>query len=239
MNIRIKVIIALITIFYVPEILAQKVVLEEDVQADSIRSEFGQNRKHFRHFYLTYGFVAGNDNMGSQINYGLSRQIEFGYRYKRKLSNWYALGISLSANNELYNLKQSTAKILPNDSLHDSEKLIFNDLKAEIYNRINLGKRGDIIGRFIDIGFYTGFNYRAKHIVKDILNDDGPNHAKKAKHVYTGLSYVEKYKYGLMARTGINRYVLYMQYRLNNQLKHKNSFEDLPSLIVGMQIGLY
>jgi hypothetical protein len=217
---------------------AQKVVLEEDVLADSVTPIYGQNYKHFRHAYLTYGFVSSEDTPGSEIIYGLSRHMALGYRYKRKFTNFYALGFDASINSDAFHLKQNSSKSLPNDSIHESERLVFSYLKGEIYNRFNFGKRGNIIGKFIDLGVYANYNYRVKNISIDKLSDNEYN-AGRMKQIFTGLDYYERTGYGMVARAGINRYVVFAQYRLSDAFEPAFNYEDLPKLILGFQVGLY
>ncbi len=219
--------------------ISQKVLLEENVEYDTLVTKFGQNYANYRHFYISAGFLTGENNPGSEIIFVNSRQMELGYRYKRKISDNYAFGLGLSICNSSFYLNQKANKIVPNDSLHSSEKIAINSLKLELYNRINIGKRGNIIGKFMDIGFFTSYNYRAKHITKDKLTDTNKFFAKKVKSVYKGLEYIENFGYGLGVRLGINRYVIYSQLRLTNIFKSNYNMPELPVYSVGIQIGLH
>lgn len=235
MNLKIFIIIILIPILG----KSQKVLLEENVEADTIKTEYGRNYKNFKHFYFSAGLIVGDNLIGSEILYSSSHMANFGYRYKRKLNNFYALGLDLSINNLSYYLKQDNNKTLPNDSLHYSEKIAFNSLNFEFYNRFNFGKRGNIIGKFVDIGIYTSFHYRSKLVTKDKLANSNNFLASKKKSVYTGLKYVENFGYGLQSRIGINRYVIFARMKLSSIFKSKYDFAELPIYVVGLQIGLH
>ena len=217
----------------------QDVLLEEDVKADTIKQTVGPNLKHFTHLYFDLGFIVGeSETEGADINYGKSYTFSIGYRYKRKICNFYAIGFDISYYFMSYNLKQNIFKILPNDSIHNKEKLIFNNLGLELYNRFNFGKRGNYIGNFIDIGAYGNWAYKIKHYTKDDINVD-INKAKIKQVTYTGLVYPEELNYGLRARIGINRYVLSATYRLSDLFKEIYDYPELPRLSVGLQIGLH
>ena len=146
---------------------AQKILLEQDVNADSIRPVKGPNLKHYSHYYLGYGLVASPGSAGSEIRYGMSSDITLGYRYKRKLSQFYSIGMDISYHLTTYRLKQNSTKRLPNDSLHDKEQLIFHNVGFGIYNRFNYGKRGNYIGNFIDIGARLDLPFSVIHFTKD------------------------------------------------------------------------
>ncbi|NOZ45915.1 MAG: hypothetical protein GXO79_03945 [Chlorobi bacterium] len=218
---------------------AQEVLLEETPVSDSLHTNFGQNYKNYGHFFLSTGFIAGQNNSGSEIIYGLSRQFNFGYRYKRRVTNYYALGFEGNISNSSFQLKQNSTKILPNDSIHTNERISVNALNLEFYNRFNFGKRGNIIGRFIDLGFFVNYNYKVKNVVKDVLPVQNLFSASKVKEVYTGLNYIENLGYGISVRVGINRYVLFTQYRLSNLVANNGNLPELPGLIIGFQIGLH
>ena len=228
-------------IFLSTYVAGQDVLLEEDVKADTIKKTVGPNLKHFTHLYLDLGFIAGkSETEGADINYGKSYTFSVGYRYKRKISNFYAIGFDINYYLMSYNLKQENSKILPNDSLHNKEKLIFNNLGLELYNRFNFGKRGNYIGTFIDIGAYGNWAYKVKHYTKDELDNADINNAKINEVTNTGLVYPEELNYGVKARIGINRFVLSATYRLSDLFKEKYSYyPELPRLSVGLQIGLH
>ena len=95
------------------------------------------------------------------------------------------------------------------------------------------------IGKFIDIGIYGSYNYKTKHIVRDNLNNQNNFHAEKVKNVYSSIQYVNNFGYGLILRTGINRYVVYCQYRLNDIFKSEFNYAELPKINLGIQIGLH
>lgn len=213
---------------------AQMVLLEEDVAADTVAPTTGPNRTNFGHFYLSYGVPIADVHTGADIYIGRSFDFDFGYRYKRKLSRHYALGFEVFYKVQDFNLKQDSGKIVPDTILHDKERLRFNNLGIGIYNRFNFGKRGDVVGNFIDIGVYGSWAYRLANITKDEL----PN-GNKVRTKITKLDYYEPINYGVVARIGFNRYVFYGTYRLSNLFKASSNYPELPFISAGIQIGLH
>jgi len=220
---------------------AQTVLLEENVEKDTITPKWGQNYKNYQHFYIDYGFLVDQpEKKGADIKYGNTHTFSIGYRYKRRLCNFYAIGFDLSYYRFTYNLKQDSNKILPNTLQHNKEKLIFNNLSLELYNRFNIGRRGNLIGKFIDIGVYGNWAYGIKHFYRDELSNANPNnHANIVEVTNKNLDYMENINYGLRARVGINRYTISANYRLSNFFKEKYNYPELPRLSIGLQIGFY
>ena len=221
---------------------AQKVLLEQHVQKDSVLPSFGPNLKHFMYFDIGYGFVAGNSSFGSEIDYGRSTSFLFGLRYKRKISNYYSLGFSLDYFNILYRLKQDSSKILPDKNLHNKEILKTNNFSLEFYNRINFDKRGNFMGKYIDLGFYGNLPFSSSHQYSD---DKIKPNAGKTKVINTELKYLSTLNYGLSGRIGFNRLVFYATYRLSDIFKKSVGneyvvrFNELPRGLVGIQLGLF
>lgn len=233
--------IALITIIFLTlNVFAQQVIMEQDVAKDTVPSDFGPNLKNFSHFYTAFGIIAGAPHgYGTNIRYGNSSDFNTGFRYKRKLSNFYSLGFDLGYGLTSFKLKQDSTKILPNAKLHYNEKINFNHLKLILYNRFNFGKRGNHIGNFIDIAAYGDWEFSVKHIYTDkhpLLNVDN---ATTTKVVNTGLAYTNPFNYGVQTRIGFNRYVLYGSYRLSELFKDPFSYPELPRLIIGFQISMH
>ena len=147
-----KLFITLLSIiFFCTYVAGQDVLLEEDVKADTIKKTVGPILKHFTHLYLDLGFIVGeSETEGADINYGKSYIFSIGYRYKRKIWNFYAIGFDINYYLMSYNLKQNSFKKLPNDSIHNKEKLIFNNLVDHPHYESNIRSGPK---RSVDIGF--------------------------------------------------------------------------------------
>ena len=233
--------IALITITILAlNVFAQQVIMEQKVTKDTVPSDFGPNLKNFSHFYTAFGIIAGApEGYGATIRYGNSSDFNMGFRYKRKLSNFYSMGFDLGYGLTSFKLKQDLTKIFPNAKLHHKEKIHFNHLRLTLYNRFNFGKRGNYIGNFLDIAAYGDWEFSAKHIYFDkhpLLNNDN---ASAAKVINTGLAYTNPFNYGVQTRIGFNRYVLYGSYRLSELFKDQFSYPELPRLVIGLQISMH
>lgn len=214
---------------------AQIVELEKDVDAQMKQTKFGKNRTHYVHFFMSLGMVAGKpEKKASAIEYGNSTLFDFGFRYKLKICNFYALGADLSSSYITYALKQTAEKNLPNSVIHDEESLQTAGLNLGIYNRFNFGKRGDHIGRFIDLGGYGNWLYQREHFTRDKL----PNGTIQRVSI-SRLTFMQKTDYGVLVRLGLNQWVLFGKYRFSDLFTPESGYYELPRMIFGLEIGFF
>jgi hypothetical protein len=224
----------LMILVFIQTVQSQDVVFNENVNSDSVIETHGPNLKHFKHPYIGFGFAAmQSEDKRSNVDLGLSSNFVFGYRYKLKLSNFYAIGYDINYNQSWYRLSQTTDKRTPDSLLNDKERLTFQNFEIGLYNRFNFGKRGNIIGKFIDLGAYADWTFQCTHFFQNKI--DGNIY----KTEVTRLKYYEPVNYGVLARIGINRWVVYANYRLSDLFKSAYNYAELPRLTVGFQVGLH
>ncbi len=241
-----KQLIAFIIIFIQFNLCSQTVLLHEDIRKlDFQMPSNGPNYKHFHQLYLNLGFfIPGGDEMEIETELWESLSFSVGWRYKRKFANWLAVGTGLSFTNACLSIKQNSNKQVPNNILHAKEKLKLNNINLELFTRLNLGKRGNVIGKFIDLGGYIEYAFLIKHYYSDNFNKNSPPYYSGVKEVdQKNLGYVKKFNYGLKARMGANRWVIIASYRLSNLLTddYKNITGEyfFPRMAVGVEIGLH
>jgi len=213
---------------------AQNILLYEDVSTSTEISRIGPNRLHFHHFYYTYGKFFDSSEKGSDIIFLNSYDWGFGYRYKLRINNFYAVGTDLAYYFKKYRLAQNNDKILPNSILNDKESFAQQNLKLGFYNRFNFGKRGNHIGRYLDFGIFGSFNTSTNHNTVNKM----PN-GNVVSTTISKLTYTEKTNWGLDARIGSNRWAIWGSYRMSNFFKESASLPELPRLTVGIELGLF
>ena len=228
---------------------AQEVILDMDVD-EQYKGTRGPNMRHYYHFYMSLGAVIDVDGEeGTAVNVWPSGQYLIGYRYKLKLLSFYAIGLDLSFKRTQYALKIDNDRIvdLRNPLLYpfdiDRHKIVNNGLGIEFYHRINIGKRGNTLGNYLDTGIRGQWNFSNVETLL-LISDDDSDFAKRTKIKNRQLSYVEPFSYGLTARLGFNRIVVHANYRLSDYFREWLNDEieiitpELPRLIVGAQIVL-
>ncbi|MCF8332322.1 MAG: outer membrane beta-barrel protein [Bacteroidales bacterium] len=214
---------------------AQKVLLEEDVNYFEDIPENGPNRKHYYHFYGSWGMMFGStENNRSPIKEALSYRFDLGFRYKRKISEFYSLGYELNLGNNNFRLADENARTLPDIKHYDKEKINLYNFGIGLYNRFNFGRRGNYIGNFMDIGAYGNWNYFSRYYYKDEVSN-----GEKRKFSQNNPDYMKPIQYGIFARIGYNRYVIFGRYRLSDMINSDTQYMDLPAYTAGIQIGFH
>ena len=228
-----------ITVFIYSKISSQAVLLEKNVKDNAYSHKKGPNMKKFSHIYFGYEFFIGNpDDKGAEIIYGLSSCIKTGYRYKFKILEFYSVGFNINYSYKKYVIKQEAEKILPNSVLHDKEKIRFSNAGLEFYNRFNFGKRGNIIGKYLDVGLFGNWAFAINHFTKDKVNNEN-NKAELVIIKYHNLLYTKRLFYGFSTRLGINRVAISAEYRFSDLFKKEYQFPELPRFCIGLELALY
>jgi hypothetical protein len=213
--------------------ISQEILFSQDVKSDTVIPTKGPNLKNFVHPYFAFSFPFFTNEDVKFIKPWSSSIVDFGYRYKRKLSKNLAVGLDLSVNWASYKIKQEDGKFIPDSTKNDKEKLQVNSLSPAVYARINVGKRGNFIGNYLDLGGFFSWNWKTMHKTTNTDTDD----QKVQVHV-SNLQYMEKISYGVLARIGTNRYAFTARYRMSDLFTESFNKPELPRLSVGFEIGL-
>jgi len=222
----------LLYIFVISSFLAQSqtVLMQEKVDSVYHKRKFGVNSTHFVHPFFTFGFLFDVSNKRDVTDFGSTNSFSFGIRYKLRLTNHFATGVEIE--------DRMSIIAFPTHKPILKDKYLFFDIKYAWYFRTNLGMRGDIMGKFLDVGIYGSSVFFPSHYTK--IEVDNPNY-KSLSQYEEDLNYFKSFNYGLILRFGINQFVIFAEYRLNNIIKKKYSeeFRSIPQVTVGLQIGLH
>lgn len=227
----------------VSAVSAQDLLLKqktEDVLSDD--DDFGPNKKKYRHNFLGVGFAVPTvEDKEVRIHGGSSFALAYGYRIKRKLTNTFSLGYDLRLGYDQYRGKQDTSSVytqnygvIAPDSMK-TDKLSYTSLQIAPYFRINIGTRGDHLGKYIDLSFYGELMLSSAHTVKFNHPTDevaGESHIRTRQ-----LKYTNKLFYGPEIRYGNAFYNVYLRYRMNNFFNRRLTNE--PYQLPAIQAGLY
>jgi hypothetical protein len=214
---------------------AQQVLLSHNVLEDTVAHHYGQNLRHYVHAYGGLGIMAGaSSKAGAEMVYVMSPNVEAGLRYKLKVARHYSVGCDLSYNLYSYKIKQNEEKILPDSLQHKAERFLFSNLSLGIFNRINLGRTGNYIGKFIDVGVYGDWVHYADYYTRDNLEN-----GNTVRTHTSNLDYIRNIQYGLYARFGITRYGFSVKYRLSDYFTSNRAFPELPRWTFGFQVGIH
>lgn len=212
---------------------AQEYVVSEDIAIDSLVEKRGPNRKHYRHSYMNFGSCLDAGENGARVKQPRIDHFTFGVRYKLRLAEHLALGYDINYTINDYALKQEDGKILPYATLNKRERLIFNIFEGALYMRLNFGRRGNQLGKFLDLGGYASATVAHTHFTLNRLAD-GSNVRTRTN----GLKYFQRFNYGLNMRIGFNKTALFGQYRMSDMFYGNWNFPELPRLIAGFEFNL-
>ena len=222
---------------------AQTVLMEEYPASDTIVPKWGKNLRHFIHLYFSYSMIVDDfSNNTAKNKIPGSGEFALGLRYKLKLTNFYAMGLDFGMNSTGFAVKQSDGKTFPTNIKHKKENIQLSSLSLEYFNRINFDRRGNKIGKFIDIGAYGFVNLNSWHYIQDVYDTLSFGSSKKIEVKYFKPDYLNNYGYGASVRLGMDMFVLTARYRLSDLIKKTGSYEgfpELPRMMVGIQISVH
>jgi hypothetical protein len=219
---------------------AQVILIQENVNADTTLSETGPNRKKYNSGFYSIGMIFGApDSIGSAIDAKASFHLQLGSRVKLKLNNVFSWGIENMLDYKSFRIKQIDDKTFGGDVIHKKEAFIVLSYELLFFTRINFDpKRGDHLGKYIDLGAFGGYNFLRRHKVVDTVNTQYG--FERGKYIMSDLKYVEKFNYGLTARIGWWGLSLYCNYRLSDLFKPYQSidYQELPRYEAGINIDI-
>lgn len=219
---------------------AQNVIIKQDVGMDFKHDDYGPNKKYFKSTFTGFGFLFGSpDSIGSEINWYKSLYYETGRRSKKQLSPFYAIGREASLNVKSYSIKQHDQKTFGGFQKHKSERLLLINANICLYNRFNFKpKRGNSLGKYLDIAAYGEYTLMGRHIITDKI--DPLSGYKNGKYWLRGLKYLNKLNYGVQARIGFSALTFVCSYRLSEIFKKtiQTDYVEIPRFTGGICVDV-
>ncbi|MBJ6109256.1 hypothetical protein JAO73_09550 [Hymenobacter sp. BT523] len=218
-----------------PEVRAQQVLVQANVADDTIKTTFGPNRRYFAHGYFGYGLLAGG--AGTPVRYGLgSAELRAGGRLKVRFSQSLALNFDLGYAYQHLDLDQTPGKTVPTPTLHRRESLGLHQVYAETSLRFNAGRRGNSVGRYLDLLAGGGWVAGTSHTTED---EPGPG-IGSVETTERGLPYLRRWTGTAGARLGIDRYAFVVRRRFTPAFAPAYAaWPELPRWVLGLEIGLF
>ena len=225
----------IICLFFSSFAMGQEIMLEEETENLYDVATFGANRKHFVHFFLGVGFhLPGEDN--AALNYWNTNAFMAGIRYKYKFSNMFSAGLDLHYKKSNFRYDQET-QIIQDNQFYEKERMVIHGVGPTCFLRINFDEdRGNYIGNFIDFGFYYDWLPGSQYITND---ETGTNFFKEKETVYKNLKQLNSFEYGFSLRMSKNKYMFFLQYRLNDLFDEKYNYTKHPEAVIGLMFGIH
>ncbi|MGL4595921.1 MAG: hypothetical protein ACRCYO_00240 [Bacteroidia bacterium] len=244
MQIRLFKFLLVVFLAFASDLAAQKELLNIQVDTTTKIPNWGPNRRHYFQQYIGLGIMPGPMEKGAKTNWW-STSLLYGYRYKLKLWSWNALVVEGAYRHDRYSINQKQTKLLPVDPLrHQRERISLHNITGAFYDRINLGKRGNVLGRWIDLGVYADYAFRVSHVYLDQYYDSNSFQGGQVRRKtrVTRLPFANKLNYGASVRYGSYFYAIWVNYRMTDIIKYPEgatATPDLPKIVVGMEFSIY
>ena len=216
---------------------SQTVLLEQHVDSDTTKENYGPNLKHYLFTALGSNFAAGKSSaVGLPIRYGSAGEITWGVKYKNRLNNTFSWGLGINYTAQYFPLEQDSSKTYPNNILHDKERLTFNNLGGDLFARINFNKRrGNVIGTYVDLGGYIDWVFLTKHYTKD--KSPSGSISKSIEVTQTGITTVNSFNYGTTAKFGYKSIAFVAKYRWSDMFISQHNIPEFPRFMFGIELG--
>jgi hypothetical protein len=203
---------------------------------------------NFKDGFVGFGFVLGTSQAGAKVKPGDSREFIVGFGVGHKFCKYDGIGIDIYYKSTSFFLVQDSTKVLPNNTLHNSEKIAFNNAGGLIFNRFYFGTI------YIDAGFYYDFAFDTKDVTWDKFSNTNAAGSTTAKTINSPLLFTNNTNYGLTFRLGkVEGISFYFNYRLSKVFDqnyngvqsppnaqgqgHITPYPDLPPFVLGLIIG--
>lgn len=216
---------------------AQQVLVQATVADDTVKAVFGPNRRWFGHGYVAVGVVAGPAETGAALRRGLySTETRLGGRLKLRLNQSVALCGDVAYTYLRYELAQETGKVVPSPTWHAREYLALHQVATELAVRLNYGRRGNVVGSYLDLLVGGNYAFATRHVTEDV---PAPG-IGAVETTESGLPYLRRFGGSTGARLGFDRYALVARYRLSSALASGYAaWPELPRWVVGLEVGLF
>ncbi|TND09073.1 MAG: hypothetical protein FD123_1476 [Bacteroidetes bacterium] len=216
---------------------AQKRLESLKVDTSGRVETFGPNRRIFAQAVASVGLFADNGDPGARTRRAYSFQA--GGRMKLKLWSWEALTLDVYWKMQRWNLEQKPGKLLPDGNLHQRELIVTHSLSGDFCNRINIGRRGDVLGTYVDLGVYGDYVFHSVHVMKDLYLDPAVSGKESQLTKNFGLPYMAPLNYGFKARAGNGWMNIFAMYRVSGIFKNEYTslYPQLPRITIGIEIG--
>ena len=222
-------------------LVAQRVLLHEEPDTTGEIPMFGKNRSVYVHHLMKIGVFAPLYETGAETNFW-STSVSSELRCKAKICSWNALVLDFGYRCDRFVINQKQTKLLPGFSgNHKRERLSLHNISFALCDRINFGRRGNILGIYMDFGFYGDYAFRAAHLYVDEFYDSNSPAAvhTRTRVKNTQLQYVNRLNYGLTARFGWEWASVFAMYRMTELITDNpplTEYPDMPKLVIGIEM---
>lgn len=218
---------------------AQRVLLRADPATDTLAGRYGPGRAFYQHLYLGYAPVVGAAaGPGAPLRYPQSGELFAGVRTKWRVSGAAAVGIDARFAYLRYQLRQTSGKQVPGPQPHYREALSLTQLQLEPFGRLSFGRRGNVVGHYLDLSGWGSWAPTTAHTYED---RPGTGQGGRTLVREVRPAYLHRWHWGAGARLGSGRYALLARYRLSSTFggAAPATYPELPRWLLGLEVGVF
>lgn len=177
-----------------------------------------------------------------------SGEFVFGFRYQKKLANFLSMGVGAGYQyNQVY-FMQNTDKTIPTAVEFKNERITNHRVYTELAPRFHFGKRGNVMGKWLEVGGYAFYNFTSKYTGVYSTSDSlfvnnaafaGSDFKGNVKTAIRNIQFTEPLGYGAMLRFGVNKTSFYVKYRLSDYFKSAYSTAQPGMITIGITEEIY
>ena len=228
-------------------VLGQEPIHSREVRTEPQKELTGPNTDYYQHGVFSFGYSIPMDESDSlQTRVGGSFMLEYGTRGKVKVNEWFAGVWDLSYHRMRYEIQQdSMMNLLGLGTEYEKQFLVRHSLQAGIGFRINFGKRGNTLGKYLDLAGYGSWAFGNR---MRIITEDEPTQgnfgSREQDLQFERLTFLDPLEYGVNTRVGLNKVIFWGRYRLSDIFRADAAFNNgrqLPNIMplaVGIQFAL-
>lgn len=220
---------------------AQNVLLEEEPDTTGEVPLFGRNRAVYAHPLIKLGAVIPLYEEGGETGL-LSTTASAELRTKAKICSWNALVLDFGYRCDRYSIGKDDALGIPGfGGVHKRERLSLHNVSFSLCDRVNFGRRGNILGIYVDAGFYGDLLFRGAHLIVNEYYDSNSETAERTiqRITQTHLPFLSRFNYGLTARCGWEWGSIFAMYRINDLVVDRppiTVYSDFPRFTAGVEM---
>lgn len=213
----------------------QKQIIHQNLKQDTLKVNRGPNSRKFTHAFLIVGGIIPDSKI---VDATRCHEFGFGWLKKRKLNNTFSMGFDFAFAYRNYFIKDTSYYALPAGSTLIKERLYTRNLQLKPFIRINIGKHGNTLGNYIDLGGFGEWSFARTHYYK-FENPKGTPEGVKGEYLLKKHDWFLPFNYGALVRIGINKWSFYGMYRVSHMFKQNIYFKEMPRITAGISYAIY
>ena len=217
---------------------SQDVLISDTIVHDfsKIDKNFGPNRKYYSYEFLGFGTTSKlNINNENYLPIKSSLVVYGGSRNKFKINSFLAIIYDLYFESSWNKLNLKANPNIPAPILEiKNAKYIINNSDINLCLQFNSKpKRGNQLGKYLDLGMFACFIYHSTFKYKTGSNQLSKNTIVKINNP----KYINRWAYGYIIRLGNDHIAIYGKYRISDMFNTRTSFlsEELHRTSFGIE----